>query len=159
MQVVEELRSMSDERFLEIYEGLSDQGFGPLDGEVAKALKFRPQAIRKLPMPQRARKARAILLGANNAELAYELIGSFLMRTKKELITGFLDKTGGEHEDGMIGDIGNQTPDPEKLGETISALDEEFGAEDVTMYLAMCATQWPGEAALAEAWQSRRVSS
>ena len=50
MAVLEQLQRLSDERFLSIYESLSERGFGPLDGEVAKALKFRPQAIRKLPM-------------------------------------------------------------------------------------------------------------
>ena len=35
MPVLEELQRMSEERFLAIYEALAQQGFGPLDGEVA----------------------------------------------------------------------------------------------------------------------------
>ena len=51
------LKTLSTERFLEIYAGLEVQGFGPLDREVAQSLKFRPQAIQKLPMAQRAKRA------------------------------------------------------------------------------------------------------
>ena len=36
MQVLDELKRMSDERFLSLYEALAQNGFGPLDGEVAK---------------------------------------------------------------------------------------------------------------------------
>ena len=116
MQVVDELRRMSDERFQALYETLAQNGFGPLDGEVAKALKFRPQAIRKLPIAQRAKRARALLLRANNAELAYELFGSYLMKTCKELITDFLDATGVEHEDGMIHSVEESKPAADKIG-------------------------------------------
>ncbi len=58
MQVIEQLKAMKEERFLAIYDQLAQDGYGPLDGEVAKVLKFRPQAIRKLPMPKRAKTAR-----------------------------------------------------------------------------------------------------
>ena len=99
MQVIEQLRGTSDERFLEIYQALENQGFGPLDGEVAKAMKFRPHAIKKLPMAQRAKRARNILVRAGNAELCYELFGSYLMQKCKTLVTDFLDGTGVEHDD------------------------------------------------------------
>ena len=75
MKVIEELKKMNDERFLGIYEALEDQGFGPLDGEVAKVMKFRPHAIRKLPMAQRAKRARSILTSGSKADLTYELFG------------------------------------------------------------------------------------
>src|SRR5688500_19372467 len=101
MQVLDQLRALSDERFLAIYEALSQHGFGPLDGEVAKALKFRPQAIRKLPMAQRAKKARSLLLARSNGEMAYEVFGTYLLKDHKGLVTGFLDLTGVRHEDGM----------------------------------------------------------
>ena len=45
MQVIQQLKQMSEDRFLHIYDTLSKDGFGPLDGEVAAALKFRPHTI------------------------------------------------------------------------------------------------------------------
>lgn len=156
MQVVEQLKAMSDDRFLSIYEALANQGFGPLDGEVAKALKFRPQSIRKLPMAQRARRARTILQHQSNAELTYELFGTYLMRHRKELITSFLDATGVAHDDGMLaGDMRDNPPDAKKLAEAVEELDAKFPAEDVTLYLGMCAEHWPSVTEIQSIWRTR----
>ena len=153
--VLQELDRMSDERFLALYEALSDQGFGPLDGHVAKLLKFRPQAIRKLPFPQRAKKARGLLLRGSDAEMTYEFFGSFLVKESRELITGFLDATGVEHQDGMIEDIEAGLPDEDKLEGAISDLDTKFPPDHVTLYLSMAAQQWPSVPKLREMWEAR----
>ena len=91
MQVIEQLKKMKEERFLQIYESLAQDGFGPLDGEVAQALKFRPHAIRKLPLAKRSKTAHALLIRGANAELCYELFGSYLMKNAKDIVTDFLD--------------------------------------------------------------------
>jgi hypothetical protein len=155
MKVIEHLRGTSEERFLGLYESLSQHGFGPLDGEVAKLLKFRPVAIRKLPMGQRAKQARAILLGKNNAELCYELFGSYLIKQCKELVTSFLDATGVPHEDGMIENVDSHRPDKAKLAGALKALDQRYAREDVALYLSMCADQWPDLPELEQAWRER----
>lgn len=156
MPVLEELDTMSDDRFLSLYESLSERGFGPLDHEVAKSLRFRPQAIRKLPMEKRARHARRILLTGRKADLCYELFGSWLVRNNKQLVTGFLDATGVAHEDGMIEDIDAGAPDPKKLDAAIADLDAKYDADDVTLYLALCAEQWPKSKELGAVWETRR---
>ena len=157
MAVLEQLNNISDEHFLAIYEALSENGFGPLDGEVAKALRFRPQAIRKVPMPKRAAKARRLIEGPKNSELAYELFGTYLVKTKKELVTGFLDATGVVHEDGMIEDLDAAAPDPAKLEGALKELDGKFDTADVTLYLALCVEMWPEAAEVAEAWKARNA--
>ena len=81
MQVVEQLKQTSPDRFLEIYSALENNGFGPLDGEVAKAMKFRPQAIRKLPMAQRARRAQR----RRNQHLKLFLLHFFIQRNSSVL--------------------------------------------------------------------------
>jgi hypothetical protein len=155
MQVIEQLKKMSPERFLAIYKSLENQGFGPLDGEVAKSLRFRPQAIRKLPIEQRARRARTILEGSSNAELAYELFGAYLIKHHKALVTGFLDATGVKHEEGMIEDVDGQKPASSKLRPTIADLDAKHAPEDVTLYLAIAAEQWPSVPEIDKIWRAR----
>lgn len=155
MQVLDQLRALSEERFLAIYESLSQQGFGPLDGEVAKVLKFRPQAIRKLPMPMRAKKAKAILTAAHNSEMAYEVFGTYLLKNQRELVTGLLDATGVKHADGMIEDLEGNPPDANKLDAAVAELDKKFAPADVTLYLALCAEQWPSVKRLDELWRDR----
>jgi hypothetical protein len=155
MPVLEHFRSLSEARFLAIYEALSEQGYGPIDGEIAKLLKFRPQAVKKIPLAKRAKLAKGWIEGKRNAELCYELFGTYLVRTKKELVTGFLDATGVPHEDGMIADIEAKKPDPAKLPAALEALDAQFGRDDVTLYLALCAEQWPGVEELTTLWRQR----
>jgi len=155
MPVLEQFRLLGEQRFLDIYQALSENGFGPLDGEVAKLLRFRPQAIRKIPLEKRAKLARGWIEQKHNAELCYELFGTYLVRTKKDLVTGFLDATGVPHEEGMISDLEKAKPDPQKLDAAVRDLDAKFGAEDVTLYLSLCAEQWPGVPELATLWRTR----
>lgn len=155
MQVIDQLKAMSAERFLAIYTSLDQHGFGPLDGEVAKSLRFRPQAIRKLPMATRAKRAKQILETSGNTELTYELIGAYLMKNCKELVTGFLDSTGVTHEDGMIEDLDASQPARDKIKPTVAELDKKFAPADVTLYLAICAEQWPAIEELQELWRAR----
>ena len=157
MPVIEMLRQMPPERFLAIYSGLEVQGFGPLDKEVAVSLRFRPQAIVKLPMAQRAKRARQILeAGGGNAELTYELFGAWLIRNRKELVTGFLDATGVPHKDGMIEDLDAAQPDKAKLPAAVKDLDTRFPPEDVTLYLGLAAEQWPNMPELAALHAKRK---
>ncbi len=155
MKVIEELKEMSDERFLEIYTALENQGYGPLDGEVARALKFRPHAIKKLPMVQRAKRARLLLERGANAELCYELFGGYLMKERRALVTDFLDATGVAHEDGMLENTAESKPDSAKLSEAITQLDASYDAADVTLYLSMCAEQWPQVPEIESLWRLR----
>lgn len=155
MQVIEQLKAMSDDRFHAIYQSLENQGLGPLDGEVAKVLKFRPHAIKKLPMEQRAKKARALVMRTANAELCYELFGSYLMRNCKELVTDFLDETGVEHEDGMIENVDTAKPAADKLAGAVAKLDEKHNPQDVTLYLSMCVEQWPQVPEIESLWSLR----
>ncbi len=155
MQVLEQLKKTSPERFLTIYESLQRDGYGPLDGEVAKVLHFRPLAIKKLPMAQRARRAKSILENARNTELAYEILGAYLIKNHHALVTTFLDETGVKHEKGMIDDVENNQPDAAKVEAAIAKLDGQYDPADVTIYLAICAEQWPKIAVLDQLWKKR----
>jgi hypothetical protein len=155
--VVDQLRRLSDAEFLGIYESLQQQGFGPLDAEVAKSLNFRPQAVRNLPIAQRAKRAKQILTAAKNAELCYELFGSYLIKDRRELVTDFLDATGVAHENGMVEDLDSIQPATDKIAgaRALAALDAKYQAFDVTLYLAMCVDQWPQVTELSDAWRKR----
>lgn len=156
MALVEYTKAMSEERFLAIYQSLEAKGFGPLDQHVAQSLRFRLPAIRKLPMAKRAQRAKRMLSSSGMmAELAYELFGSYLMKHKKELITGFLDATGVPHEDGMIDDTTDTLPAEDRIEPAVAELDTAHGADDVTLYLGLCVQMWPVSETLSRLWQQR----
>lgn len=156
MQVLEHLKSTSQDRFRTIYESLQRDGYGPLDGEIAKQLHYRPFAIKKLPMEQRAKRAKSMIENAKNRELAYEILGAYLIAKHHALVTTFLDLTGVKHEKGMIDNVVNNQPDPAKIPGAIAELDQAHPPEDVTLYLAICAEQWPSISLFDELWRKRK---
>jgi len=155
MKVIEQLQTLSPERFLAIYEALAQEGFGPLDDKVATALKFRPIAIRRLAMSKRADTARKLLVRGRETELCYELFGSYLVQKAKDLVAEFLDGTGVAHKDCMIEDVSASKPDPAKIPEVVRALDQKYDPADVTLYLAVAAEQWPSVPEVESAWRMR----
>src|SRR5262245_56311922 len=106
-------------------------------------------------MPQRARRARSILVSKRNTELCYELFGSYLIKEHRDLVTAFLDATGVKHEEGMVEDLDHNAPAAKKLADAVTALDQKFSPDDVTLYLSMCAEQWPQVPELEEIWRKR----
>ncbi len=156
MKVIEQLKSLTPERFEAIYAALAgqNQGIGPLDMEVAKELKFRPQAIKKLPLAKRAQRAKLMLERSANAELTYEVFGTYLMTGHKQLILDFLDSTEVPHDDGMLKES-DAKPQVAKLNEAISTLDQKYDPADVTLYLSVCAEQWPQVPEVESLWRMR----
>ena len=86
--------------------------------------------------------------------MTYELFGAYLLRNHKELVTGFLDRVGVDHKDGMIEDMAAARPDEGKIASALAALDEKHRPEDVTLYLSLCAQHWPESARIAEQWKT-----
>ena len=82
------------------------------------------------------------------------LFGAYLMNNAKQLVIDFLDGTGVKHEEGMIESM-SDLPDEAKVAETVQALDEKYDPQDVTLYLALAAEQWPSVTAVESAWQMR----
>jgi hypothetical protein len=151
---LEFLETLDDARFQSLYEFLSQDGYGPLDGDVAAALKFRPQAIKKLPLATRAKHARTLIARKRNAELSYELLGAYLFRKDKNLVLEFLDTTGVKHDDGMIaGDA--KLPAPADIDKAVAKLDTSHDRSDVTTYMAVCAQTWPEVPHFDQVWRGR----
>ncbi len=150
------LEALPADRFLAIYSGLENQGFGPLDKQVADSLRFRPHAVKRLPMEKRAKRARQLLLAnGGNEELCYELFGTYLMTKHKELVTTFLDETGIAHADGMIDDVHGGAPNEDQVEPAVAKLDQAHDPADVTLYLGLCASMWPESAAIRSLWERR----
>ena len=55
----------------------------------------------------------------------------------------------------MIEDIDDAKPSADKLSGAIQALDEKYEKGDVTLYLSMCAEQWPQVPEVESLWRLR----
>ncbi len=107
----------------------------PVEVALAKAIHFRPVAVRKLaPEKVAARLARLV------KELPEPVVFQFLfhlhMAHRRPLLVAFLDAVGLPHEDGVL-DLPEDAaaPDPDRVGEAARALLETHG-RDALIYLA-----------------------
>ncbi len=149
--------SMSLERLTALYESLEERGQRALDGPIGKALNSRPQTVAKRPLPMRIKALRAFILRTRDEDLALELVRSYLLGPRKDLVTGFLDGVGVPHEDGSI--EGDDEPAEDKVAETLEALGQEHDPGDVLLYLEVAAMQWPESEAVKKALEERKAAA
>ncbi len=124
------------------------------DASVARALRFRDDAVRRLPADKRA----DYLLRAVRPDdtLASALLRALHLGRRRPMLTAFLDAVRIPHEDGIISRDHRLVPPPRDVIEKAAALlFEEFPAEDVEIYLATLLSLdpeiWGGVLAVLEA--------
>lgn len=118
---------------------------------IARALRFREEAVRRLPVEKRAGYlARAV---RPDDSLASALLLALHVEQRAPLLATFLDHLGIPHEGGMISeDHELAAPPPEKLREAVDALYAQHDAAEVELYLssllAMDSHTWGGLAGM-----------
>ena len=136
-----------------LYRGEWDDPVGrhEADAAIAAAVRFRPVAVRKLPLEKRI----DYLLRAVRPDdsLATSLLLALHLDRRAPLLSCFLDRLGIPQEDGMIDpDHDVEPPARERLLEAVAALRAEFPGPDVELYLvsllAMEPETWGGLAEL-----------
>ena len=120
-----------------LYDGSGENAEGrrEADAAIARALRFRPTAVRRLPIEKRvAHLVRAVKLGDS---LTSTLLLAFHLEHRRPLLVAFLEALGIPHQDGIIAeDHDLQPPEPEALGKAAAVLFERFPAHQVEVYLA-----------------------
>lgn len=101
---------------------------------IAGALKFRPVAVRKMPLAERIKVlARAV---RPEQSLVSSLLLALHLERRKEMMAAFLDTLGIPHEDGLIdADYECDPPEEEKMRQAIDLLFEKYPASHVELYL------------------------
>jgi hypothetical protein len=57
----------------------------------------------------------------------------------------------------MINNVDEAQPAGEKIAGAVQDLDGKFDSEDVTLYLAICAEQWPQVTEIQDTWSTRQA--
>jgi hypothetical protein len=135
------LLSLSPERFAALYLALPEEMARALDGAIASMLHARPGSVRKQPDAVRVKALRAFLVRTRDETLAGDLLRAYFLGPRKALVVQFLDATGVKHEEGQVED--ESKPDAAKVPEAITALNAAHDPQDVSLYLAIAAMQWP----------------
>ncbi|NIL99442.1 MAG: hypothetical protein GTN89_00405 [Acidobacteria bacterium] len=116
-------------------------GDGPGGGKVeadvaiAKALRFRPNAVKQLPLERRV----GYLM--KNVHVDDSLATTFLLalhlNDRSEMLQTFLDDLEIPQQDGLIDESYDlQPPEPQALARASSTIYEKFGSERSDLYLA-----------------------
>ena len=148
------LADLPPERFTAFYSALPEEMQRALDGPVARVLNARLPKVRHQPAALKVRALRAWLSRERDETLAAEMLRSYFLGPRKDLVVAFLDATGVKHKDGQI--EGDDKPDAAKVPDAIAALRKAHDAEDVRLYLRIAALQWPESEAIVKAAQEPR---
>ena len=110
---------------------------------IARTLRFREEAVRKLPVDKRAGYLAKAVQPADS--LAGSLLLALHLEERRPLLAAFLDALGIPHDNGMISEEHDlQPPGKEALARATAALDARFPAREVDIYLASLLALDPG---------------
>jgi hypothetical protein len=104
------------------------------DLAIAAALKFRPVAVKKMPVAERTKVlARAV---RPDQSLVSSLLLALHLERRKDMMAAFLDTLGIPHEGGLIdAEFECEPPEEEKMRKAIDLLFENYPASHVDLYL------------------------
>lgn len=132
-----------------IYEALPEPVVRALDPAIGKALNSRPATVVRRPLAMRLKALRAFLVRNRDEALAGDILRSYFLGPRKDLVTAFLDGVGVAHEDGQVED--EAEPDESKVADAVQALLQTEARSDVLLYLRVARFQWPDSAAVSAA--------
>lgn len=155
--MLELVLDMSLERLQAIVEELPGPVRQALDGAAAQALNSRPQTIHKRPLPMRIKALRSTLTRKRDEDLAGDILRTYLLGPRKELVSAFLDATGVPHEDGQIED--DSEPAADKVPGAVEQLVKDHDRDDVVLYLEIAAFQWPENEAVRAALDGLKAAA
>lgn len=144
--------AMSDEqaeRMLGLLKEQSPAVYTQSVAAAASAFKARPRFLLQQPDDKRARMVRRALSRVAAAPLAEEVLASYFLDARKELLVEWLDAAGVAHEDGSLEDDRPAPPDAKALGAALEKFRAAGGddAEERELLLrafaAQSAIDWP----------------
>jgi hypothetical protein len=143
-----------------VYSGSEDDRIAPAeaDAAIARALRFRLVAVRRLPLDKRVDYLTRVV--HPDESLASSLLRTLHLVHRRDLLSAFLDELDIPHEEGIIDadyDFDARRPDAARLRAALRPLESRFPSDHVQLYavtlLAMDRDSW---APLAEVLSARR---
>jgi hypothetical protein len=146
-----------------VYEGSEDDRTASAEADVAiaRALRFRLVAVRRLPLNKRIEYLTRVV--HPDESLASSLLRTLHLVHRRELLGAFLDELDIPHDAGIIDsdyDFDSRRPDSARLRAALGPLEAKFPTDHVELYavtlLAMDRDSW---APLADVLSERRDGS
>ena len=113
--------------------------------QLAKALHFRDETIRKMP-PEKKADLLAARIGSHEFDQVLEIaLMQYHTHEKSALLGAFLDRWGIKHENGSIDGDDYTPPTVEQVREAVKDLGDQFDRREVALYLATAGLLMAGE--------------
>ncbi len=145
---------MTPERAVQVMAVLAEKSPAIYTQAVAAAstaMNARARFLLRQPAEKRADMIRRTLARVRASDLAEEVLATYFLEGRKELLTEWLDSLGLEHEEGILKDEDPSPPPTQKLEEAIERFLQAEDAEDRDLLLrafaAQSAIDWPELAA------------
>jgi hypothetical protein len=100
---------------------------------IAKHVKFRPKTIAGLDAAGKARHLASVPTLPD--EMAARVLVLYHLAEQRPMMGAFLDALGIPHDQGLIQDGRDVSPDPARLGPAVAELTRTYPAADVSLYL------------------------
>ena len=121
----------------------------------AVAMKSRPQYLFRQPPEKRGAAVRRALARVAAGPMAEEILATYFLECRKEVLVAWLDGIGLEHEDGVLKEENPPCPEEKKLAKQVKSFLGKKNDPDRALLLAAFAAQstieWPALDALVEA--------
>lgn len=108
---------------------------------IAKHNKFRPKTVAGLDGDGKARHLASVPTLPD--AIATRVLVLYHLAAQRPMMGAFLDALGIAHENGLIQEEGNVTPDAAKIGPAVAAISKQYAAADVSIYLNTLLCQDP----------------
>ena len=110
-------------------------------------MKARPKFVMSLPAEKRGQMVRRSLARVAASPLAEEVLASYFLGPKKDLLIEWLDALGIAHEDGSLEESDPECPPEEKLKEVVANFrkEEDAGVRELLLqaFASQSAIDWP----------------
>ncbi|MDG2332875.1 MAG: hypothetical protein P8Q97_01490 [Myxococcota bacterium] len=123
------------------------------------AMKSRPQYLLKQPLDKRALAVRRSLARVAAGPLAEEILASYFIECRKDVLETWLDRVGLEHEEGVLKEDAPAPPDSAKLAKHVAGYLDGSDDPDRPLLLmafgAQSSIDWPELDGLVKAHQAK----
>lgn len=158
MRAFQIFAAMPAEEAHKIFEGIAEKSpvtFQQGLATACSALKIRPVFLKKRPFEKKVGLVRRALSQVASDDIAEETLAAYFLECRKDLLTGWLDALGIQHEDGTLSEDDPAEPEAKALAKAHRAfLDADADSDRVLLvraFAAQAAIHWPGLDALIEA--------
>lgn len=104
--------------------------------QLAKAMNFREESIRKMPAEKKAEMLASRIGVAEFDQYLEMALMAYHTTERRQMLAAFLDHWKIPHEDGTIEADEYATPTPDQVQEAVDALGAQFDRRDIALYLA-----------------------